>query len=224
MKLWPDSTLEQRPPPASRWWLWLCVLHGMASMLVWWAGEPASHFLTWRAGESWSRPWTWWTTAWVHLHTPHLIGNQMTIGAFAAWAWLVRPDRLTALTWCAAWPVSTLTLNVWPQIGYCVGLSGVLHAGIAIMGLFMLRGRFRRGSERVWGWLLLTGLGLKLFSEQGWHSPVVWDSAANLSVVRAVHFTGALSGVVMALLMMMAYALVFGFLRRLRRRSRLGNV
>jgi uncharacterized protein (DUF2062 family) len=196
----------------------------MSSMLVWWAGEPASQLLTWRAGESWERPWTLWTSAWVHIHTPHLITNQMAVGVLAAWAWFLRPDRLPALAWFLAWPISTVTLGAWPQIGYCVGSSGVLHAGIAIMGTFMLLGYFQHSGERVWGGLLLLGLSLKLLIEQGWHLPVVWDDAANLSLVRAIHLTGSISGMASSLLVVVVYAIVFNFLRQLRRQSRLGDI
>ncbi|MEN9843064.1 MAG: hypothetical protein RLZZ612_893 [Pseudomonadota bacterium] len=224
MSRWPRLPLQQRRLPASRWWLWLCVLHGFSSMLVWWAGDASSQLLTWRSGESWSRPWTWWTSAWVHLHTPHLIGNQMVIGAFAAWAWLVRPDRPAAVAWFLSWPIATVALNLWPQIGYCVGASGVLHAGVAIMAVFMILGHFQRGSEQAWGWILLIGLGFKVWSEQAWHTPVVWDSGANLSIVSAVHLTGALSGMALALVVITVYALIVGFLHRLRRSARLGDL
>lgn len=211
----------------SRWWLWLCVLHGMASMLVWWAGEPVAQVLTWRAGESWERPWTWWTTAWVHLHTPHLIGNQLVIGVLVAWAWWMRPDRALAVAWGLAWPISTLLLNGWPQVGYCIGLSGVLHAGLAMMGLFMVMEwgqRAHHPHQRWWGVLLWVGVGLKLLMEQAWSSPVVWDNTANVSVVRAVHLTGALSGVLVGWLAMLVNTLAIHVLRRWRQQSRFGDV
>ena len=57
----------------SKAWLSLCVLHAVASMLVWWAGDAWAWELTWRADTWLSRPWTLWTTAWVHINTPHLI-------------------------------------------------------------------------------------------------------------------------------------------------------
>jgi hypothetical protein len=63
---------------------------------------------------------------------------------------------------------------------------------------------------------------LKLGWEQGWHLPVVWDDAANLSLVRAVHLTGATAGWVWAVIVLMTHALVQHALRRLRHQSRLG--
>jgi hypothetical protein len=141
---------------------------------------------------------------------------------------LVRPNRLVAVAWLLAWPISTLTLNGWPHIGYCVGLSGVLHAGVVIMGLFMLLDYFQpphlNRNGRIWGGLLLMGISLKLFSEESWHLPVVWDNAANLSVVRAIHLTGAVSGMALTLAVIAIHAIIFKFLYRLRRQSQLGDV
>ncbi len=65
------------------------------------------------------------------MNTPHLIGNQIALGALAALVWIVRQPRLCTL----AWPLTTLTLIWWPQIGYSVGLSGVLHAGVLALGV-----------------------------------------------------------------------------------------
>ena len=89
----------------SKAWLSLCVLHAVASMLVWWAGDAWAWELTWRADTWLSRPWTLWTTAWVHINTPHLIGNQLAVGALAAAAWLMRPHAGASLAWLVAWPL-----------------------------------------------------------------------------------------------------------------------
>ena len=43
------------------------------------------------------------------MNTPHLIGNQMALGAMTAMA-RVHPPRLCTLAWLLAWPLTTLTL------------------------------------------------------------------------------------------------------------------
>lgn len=179
-------------------WLGLCLLHAVASMLVWWAGPPVAQLLTWRADQGWQHPWTLWTTAWVHIHTPHLIGNQMAVGALAAMAWLVRPDVRAALAWLLAWPLLTLALPLWPHIGYMVGLSGLVHAAVAVVAVHSWWGQNTPApAPRRWGALLAAGLCAKLALEQGWHWPVVWHSGADMSVVQAAHLTGGVAGAVL---------------------------
>ncbi len=171
-------------------WLALCVLHAVASMLVWWAGEPWGWDLTWRADNWLGRPWTLWTTAWVHLNTPHLIGNQLAVGALAAMAWLLRLGFRTGVAWFVAWPLLPLALLWWPQIGYFAGLSGLVHAAVAVVGVHLVWGDCPVRKAPRWGGILLTGLCLKLAIERAWHWPVVWDDAANMSVVQAAHLVG----------------------------------
>ncbi len=183
----------------SKTWLALCLLHAVASMLVWWGGETWADALTWRADHWADRPWTWWTTVWVHVNTPHLIGNQLAVGALAAMAWLLRPNVWASLAWLLAWPLTTLALLTWPQIGYCVGLSGQIHVALTIVGLHMVLDEVRVRKARRWGSLLLAGLLAKAALEQGWHWPVVWDDGADMSVVQAVHLAGTVCGAIMAL-------------------------
>ena len=185
--------------PSARDWLLLCALHGVASMLLWWAGKDLVEVLTWRAMDWPSQPWTLWSTAWVHMNTPHLVGNQMALGALAALAWIVRPPRLCALAWLLAWPLTTLTLLWWPQIGYAVGLSGVLHAGAVVLAVHLLFKRMAVPKARRWGGLLMLAVLAKLIQEQGWAYPVVWSPGNEMSVVQAAHLAGSGWGLVLGL-------------------------
>lgn len=63
--------------------------------------------------------------------------------------------------------------------------------------LLMLR-RVAVPKSRRWGGFLALGLVAKLWVEQGWSQPVVWDNSNNISVVRAAHFTGAVWGLLLA--------------------------
>lgn len=181
-------------------WLLLCCLHGVVSMLLWWAREGTVDLFIWRADEWLARPWTLWTSAWVHLNTPQLILNQITLGALVAFAWLVRPPLKATLAWFLAWPLAQLSLPLWPQIGYAVGLSGVLHAAAGVLAAQLLRDRVAIPNARRWGGLLLLSLVAKLAVEQPWQFPVVWDNANDMSVVQAIHLTGALWGLGLGLL------------------------
>ena len=185
--------------PSARGWLLLCALHGVASMLLWWAGQDLVDALTWQAMDWQGQPWTVWTTAWVHINTPHLIGNQIALGAMVAMGWIVHPPRLCTLAWLLAWPLTTLTLLWWPQIGYAVGLSGLLHAGAVVLAVHLLFKRMAVPKARRWGALLAIAVLAKLLLEQGWSQPVVWDPGNEMLVVQAAHLAGSAWGLLLGL-------------------------
>ncbi|WP_439520518.1 rhomboid family intramembrane serine protease [Hydrogenophaga sp.] len=184
----------------SRAWLVVCCVHGVASMLLWWAQSGAVAALTWRADHWAEHPWTLWTSAWVHLNTPHLIGNQLALGALTAFAWLVRPSLRCTLAWLTAWPLMQFSLLWWPQIGYAVGLSGVLHAGAMVLAVQLIFKRIPIRKARRWGVLLALGVITKTLMERGWQYPVVWDRANDMSVVQAAHVSGVVWGLLLGLL------------------------
>jgi rhomboid family GlyGly-CTERM serine protease len=184
---------------SSRVWLALCALHGVMSMLACWARADVVDALTWQADTWTQQPWTLWTSSWVHLNTPHLIGNQVALGALAALAWVLRPTLAWALAWLLAWPLMQGSLLLWPQIGYAVGLSGVLHAGIAVAAAQLVLGRILVPKAQRWGALLALGLGAKLLIEQAWSYPVVWDAGNDMSVVQAAHLSAVFWGALVAL-------------------------
>jgi rhomboid family GlyGly-CTERM serine protease len=185
---------------ASRAWLVVCCVHGAASVLVWWAPLDEVDLLTWRADHWAGQPWTLWTSAWVHLNAGHLIGNLLALGALAVFAWLVKPSLRSAMGWLTAWPLTQFSLLLWPQIGYAVGLSGVLHAGAMVVAVQLMFNRIAIRKARRWGALLALGVLVKTASERGWWYPVVWDRANDMSVVQAAHLSGVVWGLLLGLL------------------------
>lgn len=186
----------------SKLWLSLCVLHAVASMLVWWIGERLSGRLLWRATDWDERPWSLWTSAWVHINTQHLISNQLTVGALAAMVWVLKPGLRASLAWLLTWPVIPLVLPYWPHIGYYAGLSGLIHAAVAVIGVSLVAGQSQVPMARRWGLMLLGGLLVKLLFERGWHWPVVWSDNLGISVVQAAHLVGAVTGLLAMLAML----------------------
>lgn len=176
----------------TRTWLLVCALHGVASMLLWWAGESALATLTWQSDRWQEQPWTLWTSAWVHRNTPHLIVNQVALGVITGLAWVLRPSRLATLAWVLAWPLSQVSLLLWPQIGHAVGLSGLLHAAATLMAVELLLKRVPVEKARRWGLMLAAGLAVKLLVAQAWHYPVSWDNSNEISVVLAADLTGVI--------------------------------
>lgn len=183
----------------SRIWLLLCAMHGVASMLLWWAREGALDSLTWHMDTWAQQPWTLWTSAWVHRNTPHLIVNQVALGVLTAMAWILPPSRRACLAWLLAWPLLQWSLLLWPQIGHAAGLSGLLHAGAAIMAVELIIQRVPVDKARRWGLMLAAGLAIKLLVAQAWLHPVVWDNSSEMSVVLAADLTGTLWGLLLAL-------------------------
>ncbi|MFN3738385.1 rhomboid family intramembrane serine protease [Hydrogenophaga sp.] len=175
-------------------WLVLCAVHGVASMLLWWAREPAVHALIWRADTWTDHPWTLWSSAWVHLNTAHLVGNQLALGALAAFGWMVRPSRGATVAWLLCWPLIQAGLAWWPHIGYAVGLSGLLHAGAMVLAVQLLGQCIPIPKARRWGGLLALGLLVKIGLEGGWSQPVVWDPGNDMSVIQAAHLLGVVWG------------------------------
>ena len=180
-------------------WLWLCGLHGALSLLVWWSPPGVADALTWRAVDWTARPWTLWTSAWVHLNLPHLVGNVLAMGGVAAAGWVLRPGALCTLAWLLAWPLTQVSLLLWPQVGYAVGLSGLMHAGVLLLAVQVALLRLPIRGARFWGWLLVGVVMSKIVIEQGWSHPIVRDAENNLSVVQAAHTTGAFWGVLLGL-------------------------
>lgn len=175
------------------------MLHAVASMLVWWMGERLAAWMIWRADDWDDRPWSLWTSAWVHMNTQHLISNQLAVGALAAMAWVLKPGLRASLAWLLTWPVIPLVLPYWPHIGYYAGLSGLIHAAVAVVGVYLVAGRTTVPMARRWGGMLLLGLLAKLLIERAWHWPVVWSDNLGISVVQASHLVGAVAGTVATL-------------------------
>ena len=95
-----------------------------------------------------------------------------------------------------AWPLSTLSLLLCPEVTSYVGLSGLVHAGIALLGILLLQG------SRYLGLTLLLGLAVKLRQEQAWVQPVVWSADWGFNVVVVAHLYGAGVGLVVGVAML----------------------
>jgi hypothetical protein len=185
--------------PPLAWW-GLCGLHGAASLLMAWAGQnvPTSAWI-WRASDGLQHPLTWWTSAWIHLSTPHLIGNLLAMGGVAAAGWVLRADTRSAWAWALAWPLTQVSLLLWPQVGYATGLSGLMHAGTLLLAVQVALGRLPIRGARFWGGLLILAVVTKVVLERGWAVPLSWDADADIQVVQAAHLAGVFWGVLLGL-------------------------
>ncbi len=179
-------------------WLAACALLGGGSIAVaWLAGvvppgdDLSTHPLAWSAGLWLARPWTLWTSAWVHTSPSNLGGNLLAIAALAVLGAALRAGRAAAAALLVAWPAGVLALSLWPQVTSYAGLGGPIHAAAMVLATVVAR----RPLLKPLSPLLFAGMGLKLIAEQGWAHPVVFDPSWGLNVVYAAHLTSALAGV-----------------------------
>ncbi|HWI84017.1 rhomboid family intramembrane serine protease [Ramlibacter sp.] len=180
-----------------RVWLAICAVLGGGAAIVAWTEGLASPFhdlaaqpLAWDAAGWLAAPWTLWTSAWVHTSAGSLTGNLLALLALAVLGAALGAGRVAALALALAWPLTTLALLLWPEVGSYGGLGGPIHAAAAVLGVHIAR----RTALRPLAALLFGAIGLKLLAERGWAQPVAFDPSWGFNVVYAAHLAGTLTG------------------------------
>jgi rhomboid family GlyGly-CTERM serine protease len=170
-------------------WLLVCAALSLGSLVGWWIGVSR---LDWQPAHAWPEAWRWWSAAWVHWTPLHLGANLFATALVAAYGWAARVPRVVALAWLAAWPLTHLALLLQPELTHYGGLSGVLHAGVAVTTMWLvLRGR---GAQRTIGALMLVGQGLKLLLEQPWGAALQTSRELDVAVAPLAHAAGSVAG------------------------------
>jgi membrane associated rhomboid family serine protease len=179
-------------------WLGLCAVLTVLSVVLTalglsgsgdWGQRMAWHSNTWA-----QNPWTAWSASLVHLSWTHLGANLLGLGAVAALGWAIGTGWFAVSALLMAWPLSNLSLLFWPNLPSCSGLSGLLHAATAILWSFVAITSEANLFNRFLGTMLFSGVTLKLFLEQAWLHPVIFDKGLGFDVLQASHLGGALVG------------------------------
>ena len=185
-----------------RAWLAVCALLGGGSVAVAWASGMVSpvqaltaHPLAWDAEHWLQRPWTLWTSAWVHTSGGSLLGNLLALTGLAVLGAALGAGRASAGALALAWPLATLALLLWPDVASYAGLGGPIHAAAAVLGVHAL---LRHPALKTLAFLLFGAMGLKLLAERGWSQPVAFDPSWGFNVVFAAHLTGMVCGALCA--------------------------
>lgn len=152
--------------------------------------------LDWQPALAASEPWRWWTAAWVHGSRAHLLQNLAGLLLLAWLGVVARVPAPLALAWLLAWPLTQGGWLLGPALAHFFGLSGVLHAGVAIVGLHLLRSP--RTGERLGGLLLLAGLAAKLLHEQPFGPLLRAAPDLGIAVAPWSHFSGSVAGLLAA--------------------------
>ncbi len=160
-------------------------------------GQPtAAALLAWEPARIAAEPWRAWSAAWVHLSPLHLYANLAGGGLVLALGWAARLPPRAALAWALAWPLTHLGLLAMPALLRYGGLSGVLHAGVAVAAVAMLRRPAR--AERRLGAAIGAVLALKLLLEAPWRGALVHPAGWDIAVAPLAHASGALAGALLA--------------------------
>jgi rhomboid family GlyGly-CTERM serine protease len=155
------------------------------------AGVPARDVLAWHRDAP-GQLWRCWSAAFVHVSSLHLGANLAGALLLGALGWHARLPAAAALAWALAWPSTHGLLWLAAQPDHYLGLSGVLHAGVAVAAVMMLA---RHGA----GWRslgLALGLGLlaKLAFEAPWRGAVQALPGWDFPVAVGAHAAGAAAG------------------------------
>lgn len=182
-------------PPGSRAWphscLMLALLSAAAMALV---PAPERGTLGWQWGQALQQPWSLWTAALFDASKSQWCANLALLMLLAVCGAGLGAQRRDALCLWLAWPLATQGLRWWPELNGLVGLSGVTHAAGAIL---IVRALDRHRGVAL---IALLALALKLGIEQGWATPRLFSPSWDSSVLYALHLSGALTGLALALL------------------------
>ena len=155
-----------------------------------------SQLFDWQPGLL-AQAWRWWSAAWVHWSAQHLLANLAGVLVLVALGRAARPPTSAALAWLLAWPLTHLALLLKPELLHFGGLSGVLHAGVAVAAVtLMLR---PAGPDRWWGLAIGLGLLAKILLEQPLGPALRQVPGWSIALAPLAHATGAVMGALCAL-------------------------
>ncbi len=177
----------------SRWWWRLAAAFAAASLLAWWLPAP---LLDWQPALASSEPWRAFSAAFVHWSALHLGANLLGAAVVAALGLAARLPAAAAAAWLAAWPLTQSGLAVQPALLHYGGLSGVLHAGVAVAALWLLVRD--SGRRRALGAAVMAGLVLKVVLEQPWGPPLRTGGGWDIATAPLAHASGLLAGLLCA--------------------------
>lgn len=152
----------------------------------------------WQPGRAWDQPWRWWTAAFIHWSDRHLLTNLAGLLVVGALGWAARLSPAMTVAWALAWPLTQLGWLLRPALAHFGGLSGVLHAGVAVavVGLLLDDQGWRRGLGAAIGVGLLAKVGFETPWGPVLRHPQGWD----IAVAPWAHACGTVAGAACALL------------------------
>jgi rhomboid family GlyGly-CTERM serine protease len=167
------------------------------------------HAGAWSRAQLGVEPWRWITGAWVHWTPAHAAANIAGALVLAGVGWRAGLSAQAAGAWALALPLAQLGLGLKPDLQVVAGLSGFLHAGVAVLVTHLVLQA--SGRDRWVGVALGLGLLVKLGLEQPWgpalRAEAMWGA---MPIVPWAHLAGVVAG-------LLAFALVAAWRRWARR-------
>ena len=182
-------------------WVLLAGLLGAGALGGW--VVPAAT-IDWQPVLAAREPWRALTAAFVHWSALHLLANLAGLALVAALGRAAALPPRAALAWLLAWPLTHLGLLAEPALAHYGGLSGVLHAAVAVAACWLALAA--RGRDRVIGAALLVGLVLKVALEDPFGAPLAHRAGWDIAIAPLAHASGAIAGGAMALLLLVLRA------------------
>ena len=171
----------------------MCGTAALAALLAW-PLDPTT--LDWQPAHWAGQPWRWWTAAAVHWSGLHLGANLLGTALVAALGQAAGCGPRSALAWALAWPLCHLGLLLQPALLHYGGLSGVLHAAVAVAAVQVVGSA--TGRRRAVGLALLAGLLAKLLLEAPWAGPLRQPPGWDIAIAPLAHATGTAAGLATA--------------------------
>jgi rhomboid family GlyGly-CTERM serine protease len=187
------------PQPIGAWCA-ASIVFGACSLASWWLvhlGLSRTN-LDWQPTLWLSQPWRLYTAAWVHYSPMHLGGNFLAL-ALVAWLGVAARMRWPAtLAWLLSMPLCHLALLALPEVLHYGGLSGISHAGVAVVVTWLLIHGLP--VQRRIAALLGLGLIAKIWTESPWGEGLRVVAGWDIAVVPWAHASGVVAGVICAFL------------------------
>jgi len=189
------------------------------------AGTPLGNALDWQPTLGWREPWRLWTCAWVHGSAAHLAVNLAGGAVVAFVGWRARLPPAAAVAWLFAWPGTQALMaaigdaRLATVMPHYFGLSGVLHAGVIVLGLWLAgapaRGRASAQAvlgeappammrERWIGAAIVVGTLAKVALEAPWNLAPRPSEALGIAVAPIAHACGIVAGLLAGMAMRLA--------------------
>jgi rhomboid family GlyGly-CTERM serine protease len=176
-------------------WGGLAVLLGLLALAGWSAPRAA---LDWQPTLALIQPWRAFSAIGVHYSVLHLLANLAGAAAVGALGVAARARLAAAVAWAAAWPLTQVGLLLQPALIHYGGLSGVLHAGVAVVSIALLWAP-NTAAQRWVGLALLVGLAVKVLLEAPWGAPLRYPAHIDIAVAPLAHASGLLAGLLCAI-------------------------
>ncbi len=176
-------------PDAGAGWAGAATLLSLVALTGWWTPREA---IDWQPALAWREPWRAVSAVGVHYSVMHLVGNLIGTVIVGSFGVIARVPARLAWAWLAAWPLTQFGLLSRPDLTHFGGLSGVLHAGVAAVVVWVsLRGT---PAQRAVAAAIGCGLVAKLLLEQPWSQALRHPSGWDIATAPLAHTTGAIAG------------------------------